>query len=75
MVLFQTSGGVSRKGTFSSMPALLTKMSSRPNSPTASWIRFLTSSGTETTACTEMALPPEPSTRSTISFAASGWLL
>src|SRR5215208_4541996 len=67
MILFHTSSGVSRKGIFSSVPALLTITSSRPNSSTAFWIKFLTSSGLETSACTEKALPPKLSTRSTIS--------
>jgi hypothetical protein len=75
IVLSQTSSGVLRKGIFSSMPALLTIMSRRPNSSTAFRIRFFTSSGFETSAWTEIALLPEPWILSTTSFASSGLLL
>src|SRR5215203_4842576 len=63
------------EGAFCSIPALLTMTSRRPNSWTVCRIKSFTPSGPETSAWTEMALPPPFSISSTASFACSGWLL
>ena len=65
-IRFQSSSVMSTNGTFFSIPALQTTMSSRPNAATVSATIFSTSARLDTSAPTAMPLVPNVATSAVV---------